>query len=603
MPTPVLFLRVFRSFVLTCCIAPTRPISNVSASRVIHCIIHSIMNNFHSLRLIGLLSALISISPIFAIAQQTRDSLHRVLNDHPAADSVRVDLLYEISFEYWRSDPSRAEQYARQALQLAQELDYLPGKGKAYSAIGIAHWARGTYSTALENFLQSLTLWETLNQPQRVASTLGNIGMVYDEIGEHRRALAYQYRAYQLYQRLGEQEHWADAANNLGALYFEQARYDSAEHLFREALLLRRALPDTFKLATSYNNLGEIYAQQDSLDQAIDLYQQAMQLWEAVGGENGKAMTLGNLGNAYLRLGDYSSAERSLQQALTIAQEIDAKNWAIQALQHLKAMETQRGRYQKALEYDQLYDTLKDSLFSSEKTQQMALLQHSYEQAKQEKELAQLKQQQAEFRAHWMTVAAVLVALILLSGSMLIYQRIKRKREHWRRALAEAELENTRLKERQLTQTLDHRNRELTSYAINFIQKNELMEELKINLSTLGKKADGEVRRQLQSLNRMVDSRVAIDRDWEEFKRHFEQVHPDFFATLLERYPELSPSEHRLCALLRLGMNVKESASILNIAPESVKMARYRLRKKLNLSTEDNLTQFLRQVDRREVST
>jgi len=83
------------------------------------------------------------------------------------------------------------------------------------------------------------------------------------------------------------------------------------------------------------------------------------------------------------------------------------------------------------------------------------------------------------------------------------------------------------------------------------------------------------------------------DKDWEDFKRRFEEVHQDFFRILKVICPKLSSNELKLCTLLKLNMNLKEAASIMGISPESVKTARYRLRKKLNLSREDNLIDFI----------
>jgi len=164
---------------------------------------------------------------------------------------------------------------------------------------------------------------------------------------------------------------------------------------------------------------------------------------------------------------------------------------------------------------------------------------------------------------------------------------------HSQQALAQAELENARLQEKKLLQEIEFKNKELTSYTINFIQKNELMEELKESINQLKKLSDQEVSKQLNILNRLVDSSFNIDKDWEDFRLHFEQVHQDFFKLLKERCPELSSGELKLCALIKLNMNMKEAAAILGISPESVKTARYRLRKKFELSREESLVDYI----------
>ncbi len=80
---------------------------------------------------------------------------------------------------------------------------------------------------------------------------------------------------------------------------------------------------------------------------------------------------------------------------------------------------------------------------------------------------------------------------------------------------------------------------------------------------------------------------------WEDFETHFKSVHPLFMENLINNFPKLSSGEIKLCALLRLNLNSKEIASILFQNPQSIDIARYRLRKKMNLNRDENLNSFL----------
>jgi DNA-binding CsgD family transcriptional regulator len=96
---------------------------------------------------------------------------------------------------------------------------------------------------------------------------------------------------------------------------------------------------------------------------------------------------------------------------------------------------------------------------------------------------------------------------------------------------------------------------------------------------------------------------LSIDKDWEDFRLQFEQVHQGFFKQLKDQCPELSTSELKLCALIKLNLSMKETPTILGISPESVKTARYRLRKKLQLSHEENLIDFILDTDQKAVAS
>ena len=159
--------------------------------------------------------------------------------------------------------------------------------------------------------------------------------------------------------------------------------------------------------------------------------------------------------------------------------------------------------------------------------------------------------------------------------------------------LTEASLENARLREEELSLELSFKNKELTSYTMNFIHKNELLDELRKKLEKLKERVDASLAKELNTVIRLVQTNQNIDKDWEDFKRTFENVHHNFFSQLLSGCPELSPTELKLCALIKLNLTPKEVASMMGISLDSVKTSRYRLRKKLELPQEQSLTDFM----------
>lgn len=198
-------------------------------------------------------------------------------------------------------------------------------------------------------------------------------------------------------------------------------------------------------------------------------------------------------------------------------------------------------------------------------------------------------------------LAAGVVALLMAGGLLYkkhhIYVRKNRQLEETRQAHLQAELENKSMKEKELLRALEIKNQELASYNMNLLQKNEMIEELRNNIENLKKTPSEQLPQQLKHIKRLLDNSLHMDKDWENFKLHFAQVHPSLFRNLKEHFPELSNNDLKLCALVKLNLNLKESAAILGIAPESVKSARYRLRKKFNLSHQDSLVDFIRSMD------
>ena len=95
------------------------------------------------------------------------------------------------------------------------------------------------------------------------------------------------------------------------------------------------------------------------------------------------------------------------------------------------------------------------------------------------------------------------------------------------------------------------------------------------------------------TLNKIINKGLNHDKEWTDFNTSFESINKNFYTRLKQAYPDISPNDLKICALIKMNLSIKEMAGILNISPDSVKTARYRLRKKLQLNTEDNLTDFI----------
>jgi DNA-binding CsgD family transcriptional regulator len=145
------------------------------------------------------------------------------------------------------------------------------------------------------------------------------------------------------------------------------------------------------------------------------------------------------------------------------------------------------------------------------------------------------------------------------------------------------------LKAQQFQNDIEHKESQLSAITLQMLQKNELLNEIKTNIE----KAEpiGEVQ-----LLKMVNKHLNQKNSWNDFDTYFEGINKNFYMRLKQNYPEISTNDLKICALIKLNLSIKEMATILNISPDSVKTARYRLRKKLQVQTEDNLTDFILKI-------
>ncbi len=148
-------------------------------------------------------------------------------------------------------------------------------------------------------------------------------------------------------------------------------------------------------------------------------------------------------------------------------------------------------------------------------------------------------------------------------------------------------------KNKELTSDLELKNKELTISTLHLVNHTAFENSIIPKLEALLKKCDKvEVRKTLTRLIRDLkrNSNASI---WAEFEKRFSEVNTSFYDKLNEKFPQLSKNEKKLCAFVKLNMNTKDIASLLNISTRGVETARYRLRKSMELEHEVSLYQFL----------
>lgn len=137
------------------------------------------------------------------------------------------------------------------------------------------------------------------------------------------------------------------------------------------------------------------------------------------------------------------------------------------------------------------------------------------------------------------------------------------------------------------------KTKELAGYAMQITQKNEALHAMKERLIQISKKVNPDAQKHLQKLINSIEKSTKQKEDWEKFEGYFDQVYEDFTKKLRELYPNLTPNDIKLCAYLRMNLSTKEIAPLLNISIRGVEVSRYRLRKKLDLPKDQNLTDFM----------
>lgn len=407
--------------------------------------------------------------------------------------------------------------------------------------------------------------------------------------------------------------------SNLGLGYIMSDRYEDAVAAYKA--ILANPKYATFRKYISNFNLGYAYKNLQVLDSAKVYFEAAYQMatseqdsLRALGelivlpyfkGEyegvidgieshleeiirNGDVKTSGSvlyvLGATYHRVGRLDDAVATLEHCLELCGSESTYDWIKQmALEKLKGIATIRKEYQKFWEIQILLDSVNDRLQKEERIGKLQQLQlrHEYEeieaQMKFERDMERIK----ETRKNVVTfsIIAVLLLAIILTLIMLNRKNIILKAKQ-----AEKEM---------LADELEGKKQELVSKLLSQTKTNDTLNDIKEQLTSMEDMDEDEKRditaRSIKKINEVINANSDKNFDY-----YFLQVQPKFYDNLRKDFPDLTLGELRLCALIKLNMNTKDIASINNITINGVKVARYRLRKKLGLNdASDNLSDFL----------
>ncbi len=144
-----------------------------------------------------------------------------------------------------------------------------------------------------------------------------------------------------------------------------------------------------------------------------------------------------------------------------------------------------------------------------------------------------------------------------------------------------------------LATEIDTKNNELMAKAVQMAHKNELLIGIKDDLETIKTASEMERLKSLKTLSRTLESEIENKENWDQFLLYFNQTHQDFIHQLQTKHPNLTQNDLRMCALTRLNMSNRDMATLLNISITGIEKSRYRLKKRLDLTVDDDLSRYL----------
>lgn len=460
-------------------------------------------------------------------------------------------------------------------------------EGNVYRKQGDLPKAMGTYQKALSCFIE-------MDDELSASDCLNNIGNLYLEKGDPFRALDYYNRAIHSEKVKADNYRMISRYKNLADAYSTLKDYPNASLYLEKAIYLAEKSDDKMQLASCYTQVGNLHLSNGSNEIGISYLKKSVDLFHEVGAKAEEAECLIELSKAELKYGKTNDAFRHAELGEQMASDAGAVQTIYAASNALASVWEKKGDPEKSLSYLKKAMLLKDSIYSVVKNRTIEEIEAGFTRTRLENEnqiLAQQgKLQQQSLRIRNIAVFSLLLSLVLsIVIIWLVYKRHKILK-----AFSQHEISLNKKEISKLSDDLSSKERELTSKTLFINQKNILLQRLITELDAL-KEEPGLTRNKVEHLQHELKMELSPD-SWKEFEVQFNDVHPEFQSRLLEKYPDLTPTERRLCAFLRLDMNTREIASLTGQTFKSIEVARTRIRKKMNLSHEYNLTNFIASI-------
>ncbi len=358
------------------------------------------------------------------------------------------------------------------------------------------------------------------------------------------------------------------------------------KNFIQTALQIAKENRDTAWIGVLSGNLAQFYLKQGEVDTAdsllltdfnFSIYQNELQSASFAGIE---------LANIRMRKGKLLFADSLLQQIARLAPMYERKSPALAS--HFYSA---KSLFYHLNNQHQLAFTAADSAAHYQtkiNTEQNIQLGKKLEQkVSTERHLAQLKLLDQEYKQKvTFRNILILIAIVIILLLAAIYRQYRLKRDKEKQVMV---LEHTYTEER-----LNNAQQQLKEYVQNIQKKNQLIESFNREIDLLkDHQAQIDDSKKNEIKNQLCDHSLLTDQDWYEFKRLFNNVYPQYFERLENKFPHLTFAETRLFLLSKLGLSYNESAGLLGISPNSVRKTLLRLRKKIEI--EDN-ADFLKLV-------
>lgn len=347
-------------------------------------------------------------------------------------DSGQTYTYLNLSEVYLRKgEYENALRCTRKSLEIALKYNYT-NLERQYNQFGYIYSEWGQYDKSVEYYTKSLEIARIHNNKETEAAALNNIGYVHKLWKNYDLALSFFTQTYAIDSLLQDTNLIACDMNNIAYILRCQKKYNEAITKYKQAIKLCNKMNFIYEKALAYNGLGSVLTELNRYHEALQYLKNAVNLFMISQNENYLAGVNYNIGKVFRGMNKPDSALFYFFKSLQLAKKMNIQDEVIDAIKSIAETYYDQKKYDKAYEYQQLYNAVYDSVFNLKKHRQLAEFQGKFELDKKNNQINQLTSEQQKSKAliklQWLLV--ILSFLFLITMGLLAFWLFKKYRQH-----------------------------------------------------------------------------------------------------------------------------------------------------------------------------
>ncbi|AZQ63707.1 tetratricopeptide repeat protein [Flammeovirga pectinis] len=521
----------------------------------------------------------------------TTDSLKQKLSEtfNPVE---RGELMYELGNHFLRVDMNRALDYAEDGIMLYKENKDLKLLGQLYHLKGNILLLKGQTLKARSAYFEAIQSFRKTHNRELEVRSLTNLCQVYQIEKDYDKALIEYDKAIENVKDLSidvQNELLPHLLLNKGTLYDAINEYENAIHLFNEVIRMCTSESQQIMKGKALHNLSNQYANQKRYVDAQEVLDASYKIKQALGDTRGEINSLLAFAHIASQQGFINKAETfyitALHKGETLKSPVDIKNVYNSLYLLFEKIDTKKAFY-----YFREFKKVSDDLLKQEYSKSITDLEEDQQEVLENIELVHEKEEQEKIT--WL-LSCIFIGIILFILMILRVQRLRainaqqnEEKATIAKELAIVEHQFTQEQNNALQSQVEFKDKELTTNIMHLMQQNELINKVSEDLLQIDTSLDASNKKKIRGIVYNLQN-ANQGEVWKELEYRFEQVHSAFFDNLNKKHPTLSPNEKKLCAYLKLNLSTKDISNITHQSVKSIQIARYRLRKKLEITNTD----------------